>query len=541
MPLSLFHTLGGLGLFLLGMSVMTQGLRTLADEQMRSLLARFTRSPASGVFTGAVATAIIQSSSATTVAAVGFVEAGLLEFSQALGVIFGANIGTTITGWFIALFGFKLNLGDLLLPVVFAGVLMRLIGRPRLSAAGSALAGFGLVFVGIAMLQEGMLAAQEIVTPDSFPPDTIFGRLLLVLMGVALTIVTQSSSAGVAAALVAVNAGTISLSQAAAMVIGMDLGTTVTAALATVGGKVPARRTGFAHVIYNVMTAIGAFLLLSPYMAGVSAVWPGLTQSDPEIVLVGFHTFFNTLGVVAVLPFTRRFAALLIRLFPERGNPLTRRLDPLLISSRRFALDAVHATLIDVTRGLLSHLDIAMRPDSSGPEQDLEQLEEATEDCRDFLGKLNINVHTSAEYNQYLAALHTLDHQRRLLMRLKQKSRIQKVRSDAPLSEMSDTLLASIRYVIAELPPPVQTVEQMRDTNQMLKRGMKEYRRLILERTATQEISTRRAATRMDTARWLRRVGYHVWRIVFHLSSEAEVSAGAKPLARTPGQAGRSN
>ena len=334
----LIQAAGGLGLFLLGMSVMTDGLKSLADERLRSLLARSTKSPVSGVCTGAITTAILQSSSATTVAAVGFVHAGLLTFSEALGVIFGAYIGTTITGWLVALIGFKMQIGEVFLPLILFGVLLRLTGRKRARSFGTAVAGFGLIFVGISTLQSGMSGFEGIVTPDSFPPDTIAGRLLLMLIGAAITMVTQSSSAGVAAALTAVHAGTITLPQAAAMVIGMDVGTTVTAAIATIGGSTQARRTGFAHVIYNWLTAVGAFLILTPYLNLLDRMAPGTT---PEFAIVGFHTLFNTLGVIAILPFTHAFARFIERLFPDRGNPLAKRLDSSLLESPDFALQAV--------------------------------------------------------------------------------------------------------------------------------------------------------------------------------------------------------
>ena len=206
---NLLQAIGGLGLFLFGMSVMTEGLQGLAGNLLHKLLARFTRSPLSGAISGAVATAILQSSSATTVAAVGFVAAGLLTFSQALGIIFGANLGTTVTGWLVALLGLKLNIGDLTLPLVLLGALMRLFGYARVASAGTAIAGFGLVFLGITVLQQGMAVFHDVVTPDSFPADNLGGRMLLVMLGIAITLVTQSSSAGVAAALTGVYTGTL--------------------------------------------------------------------------------------------------------------------------------------------------------------------------------------------------------------------------------------------------------------------------------------------------------------------------------------------
>ncbi|MDQ1362380.1 MAG: phosphate:Na+ symporter, partial [Pseudomonadota bacterium] len=144
---STLNAIGGLGLFLLGMVIMTDGLRSMAGDAVRNVLMRFTRSPLSGAVTGAVTTVILQSSSATTVTAVGFVGAGLMSFSQALGVIFGANIGTTLRGWVIVLVGFKLQLGLILMPLILFGALARLLSRSYMAHIGFALAGFGLIFV----------------------------------------------------------------------------------------------------------------------------------------------------------------------------------------------------------------------------------------------------------------------------------------------------------------------------------------------------------------------------------------------------------
>ena len=187
MGTDVIQLLGGLGLFLLGMLVMTDGLRGLAGEQLNRRLARFTNGPVSGALAGAFTTALLQSSRATTVAAVGFVGAGLLTFVQALGVIFGANLGTTITGWLVALLGLKLQIGSLVLPLILLGALMRLFARGRWQHAGFALAGFSLLFQGIAVLQAGMVAYDGLVTPVDFPVDTWGGRLQLVAIGIAVT------------------------------------------------------------------------------------------------------------------------------------------------------------------------------------------------------------------------------------------------------------------------------------------------------------------------------------------------------------------
>ncbi|MFN3615304.1 MAG: Na/Pi cotransporter family protein, partial [Rubrimonas sp.] len=294
---------GGVGLFLLGMHMLADGLRVMAGAGLRDVLARFTRSPARGALAGTAATAALQSSSAVTVMTVGFVGAGLMTFPQAVGVILGANIGTTLTGWIVAVVGFKMQLGLTALPLLLAGVLARMFARGRAAQAGWALAGFSLIFIGIDMLQEGMAGFEGAVSPASFPDDTALGRAQLALIGLAATVVMQSSSAAMATALAAMTAGAIDFPQAAAMVIGMNVGTTVTVALVSLGGSTAMRRTALAHVLFNVMTGAVAFAILDPFTALMVAVTPGEGVGEAQLALVGFHSAFNVVGVAAVLPF----------------------------------------------------------------------------------------------------------------------------------------------------------------------------------------------------------------------------------------------
>jgi len=282
---------GGLGVFLLGLVIMTNGLQSVAGDTMRLAMLNFTKSPYSGAASGAIMTALLQSSSATTVAAVGFAGAGILTFSESLGIIFGANLGTTITGWIVAIFGFKYPLGTIVLPFILIGTILKIFANKRLASIGYAIAGFGLIFVGIAMMQEGVSGFEGIITPEIFPQDTILGRLKLIALGVLVTAITQSSSAGVAISLTLLFAGAVNFEQAAALVIGMDVGTTVTAAMATIGGNLNARRTGFSHVIYNLFTAFGAFILISPYVMFWEYIAPGELINNSEIALVAFHSF----------------------------------------------------------------------------------------------------------------------------------------------------------------------------------------------------------------------------------------------------------
>ena len=229
--------LGGIGLFLLGMKIMTDALREAAGAGLRRLLARFTTTPLRGVASGALTTAVIQSSSATTVMTVGFVGAGLLSFPHALGVIYGANIGTTVTGWIVSLVGFKLRLGTVAMGLLFMASLALLLTEGRMARLGRIAAGFSLLFIGLDMMQDSMSGAGGWLHPDRMPSDGIGGLLIMAFVGLAMTVVMQSSSAAVAVVLVLLDSGALTLMHAAAAVIGMNLGTTFTALLAVLGGS----------------------------------------------------------------------------------------------------------------------------------------------------------------------------------------------------------------------------------------------------------------------------------------------------------------
>ena len=498
---------------------MTTGLGDLADDRLRGLLGRATRSPAGGALTGAVATAALQSSSATTVAAIGFVSAGLMSFTQALGIIFGANIGTTITGWLVALVGFKLKLGTLLLPMILVGVILQLTSsRSQRRGLGNAIAGFGLIFVGLDILQAGMSSFSDVLTPESFPPDTLIGRMLLLLIGLVMTVVTQSSSAGVAIALTAVNVGTISLSQAAAMVIGMDVGTTITALIATIGGTLHAKRTGWSHVIYNMLTGIAAFILLTPYLSVLSVAIPGIEKSDPEIALVGFHSFFNLIGVIVILPFTKHFAELIIRLVPEQGNPLLHRLDSKLKNAPELSVAAAEATARDLVSIVFTQLNNRMVGTDKPAVVKYEQVDEAIRATQAFINSVNLESDKQQLYDRQQSAMHILDHLRRLMVRLSDQKRVDAILSMAGLDNERIRLAVSTKE-IAAAPESVnaQSVKRYRADYEQLKKKQKAIRRESIAAAVRGDCDVNTVGRQTNATRSFRRMGYHFWRIVVHL------------------------
>lgn len=511
---------GGLGLFLLGMIVMTEGLRRLAGDAMRSALMRFTRSPVSGAVTGAVTTAVLQSSSAMTLAAVGFVSAGLVGFPEALGVIFGANIGTTITGWLVALLGLKLKLGSIVMPLILVGVLMHLFGSKKIAHSGYALAGFGLIFVGISVLQSGMSELQGIVTPEFFPGDDWAGRLKLVGLGILVTVITQSSSAGVAAALTAVYAGTINFNQAAALVIGMDIGTTATALLATLGGTTGARRTGVSHVIYNLFTGSAALLLITPYTLLVDIIAPGQLVKNAEIVLVAFHTLFNLVGVIVVLPFTRQFATLIEYLVKDRERSYSKPLPVALLNDPALALNAVQETILLQLEVLLWHARAILDDQESTGRAHLGELKHALHDTHVYLDDVRVSSEQKNEWQRAVSYFHVLDHMQRLHERCEEEEyRAVVARSSPGLAELSKLFSGTINTVINELHAQnfsgaSATAAQ---TAARIHQDIVPLRDAVMNQIAGVDLDVNQGTGLLEAIRWLDRASNHVSEICQNL------------------------
>ncbi|ABS64466.1 Na+/Picotransporter [Parvibaculum lavamentivorans DS-1] len=306
---------GGVGLFLVGMWLMTEGLKVAAGPSLKALLERWTNTRLRGLVSGFAVTALVQSSSAVTVATIGFVNAGVLTLRQAVWVIFGSNVGTTMTGWMVAIIGFNVNIEFLALPLVGVGMMVRLTspGSAR-GALGEALTGFGLFFLGVAVLKDsfgGIAAGLSVdALSDGFMQDFLF-----VLAGFFITALAQSSSASIAIALSAVSSGLIGLETGAAMVIGANLGTTVTGLLAVLNATSNAKRVAASHLIFNLATGAIAFLILPGFVAIIS--WLAVTELalGAAAVLALFHTLFNVLGVVLFWGLTDRLIAKLETLF----------------------------------------------------------------------------------------------------------------------------------------------------------------------------------------------------------------------------------
>ncbi len=512
--------LGGLGLFLLGMIVMTAGLRELAGDAIRTALMRFTHTPSSGALTGATCTAILQSSSATTVAAVGFVAAGLMSFTSALGIVFGANLGTTVTGWLVALIGFKLKIGLLAMPMVLVGAILRLFGSGKLSSAGFALAGFGLIFVGISVMQEGMSNLQGIITPETLPSDTAIGRIQIVLLGMLATIITQSSSAGVAATMTALYAGAISFEQGLALIIGMDVGTTVTAILATIGTTTSARRTGVSHIAYNLLTATVALLLISPYITTVNMIWPGALQNNAEISLVAFHSLFNIIGIMLILPFAGQFAHLLIKLVPDKQPRYPYPREKALLDSPALALAEVEKSAIKAFQVLLNHIQAILTNNQQGQRAELAELQQALDGTHVYLDEIQVRSTVEADWAQLLALVHVLDHLQRLHERCEEdEDRAITAGEKEELTAMHAILLLAVQECINAIKRQDRAalVKNARAAHCQIAAKRKLQRDAVAELIASGSMDVPEATDHLEAIRWMYRVSYHIERVGLHL------------------------
>jgi phosphate:Na+ symporter len=334
---------GGIGLFLLGMRLMSDGLKVAAGPALRDLLGRATRSRLRALAAGGLITALVQSSSAVIFATIGFVNAGLLSLGQAVGVIFGANLGTTLTSWIVAVIGFNVKLQMLAMPAVALGMLLW-VGGGRRAALGQALAGFGIFFLGLDVLKDAFAGLGDSLDLARWAGEGALQLLLFVGIGFVLTLLMQSSSAALAVTLTAAAGGVIALPAAAAMVIGANVGTTSTALFATIGATAAARRAAAAHVIFNLVAAIASLLLLPLLL--VSARWlveAFTAQAQPAVVLAAIHTLAKLLGVALMWPFTNRLVHWLEQRFERRdADPgLPHHLDRNVLSTPRLALDAL--------------------------------------------------------------------------------------------------------------------------------------------------------------------------------------------------------
>ncbi len=311
--LQIFTLFGALGMFLYGMNLMSSGLQKASGDKLRGFLSAMTSNPFKGVMTGLGITSIIQSSSATTVMVVSFVNAGLLTLMQAIGVIMGANIGTTVTAWLVSWLGFKADISILAIPLMALGFLFSNSKKNQRQNIGEIVVGFCLLFLGLSFMKESVPDLNEtpqvlefVKTWSSYGFSSV---LIFLAFGTALTLVLQSSSATMALTLIMLSMGWIPFEMACAMVLGENIGTTITANIAASVGNTQAKRAAMSHTLFNVFGVLWALIFFKPFLSLVEGIIESLGVTDPSTAalygLSMLHTLFNTINTLLLIWFVK--------------------------------------------------------------------------------------------------------------------------------------------------------------------------------------------------------------------------------------------
>jgi phosphate:Na+ symporter len=545
--------LGGIGLFLLGMSVMTEGLKALAGSALRTVLSKAAATPLRGSFWGALITLLVQSSSATTMTTIGLVSAGLLTFPQGLGLVFGANVGTTGTGWLVALIGVRVSLTAAALPMIFVGALIRLLASGRVSGTGAALAGFGLLLFGLTTLQQGMGGLAERLHPADLPavlasPEGgwwwgMLGALVLVVVGLLMTAVMQSSTAAIAVTLSAYFAGAIGLDQGCALIIGQNIGTATSSALAAIGASTTAKRLAIAYVLFKMIAAVIALVLfpiVTPLLVRASKAIDGVT------LLAAYHTAYNLVGVLVLLPLIDRFTRLVERILPERGSPLTRCLDPSALATPIVAVEAARRTIARALAAVCGSVEAALAAEISGepdPGKGAISVHEAVDALRQaqvFLSDVARPPDTDDEQRRLTSTLHALDHASRLAETAGgiDFGTVRGGPDDARAGELcadAMRIATSVADHVAVLPgvdasPPAapaasgakalstdEALVQLERCATELEKLQRTHRSATLGAVANGTLTADTAMVRVDTLRSLLALARHAWRSTVHL------------------------
>jgi phosphate:Na+ symporter len=515
--------LGGLGLFLLGIHHLTEGLKGLAGDSLRRALQTLVAGRLSAVVSGALFTVAIQSSTATTLTVIGFVSAGLVTFSQAVGVIVGATFGTTSTPWLVAIFGFRVSISAGALPMLGIGGFLWLIAKGRTRSLGAILAGFGLLFIGIEYLQRGMEGISWNL--DAIGGNGFGWQWILTGVGILMSIVMQSSSAAAATTLVALHAGSLTFDQACAMIVGQSVGTAATSAIVAIGGGLAVRRAALAHIIYNVSVGVIGIVLLGPMTA--AADWVGARLDDPEgvLALAAFSSIFKLAGVLAFFPWLNRFAQLIVGISGKGAESAVAHLEPTLAEAGGpVALEAAWRAILEVARGAVDAIGRRLAGETVG----YEPLIDAVGQIEHFLQSLSLETIDLGAIEPRLVRLcHALDHLTQL------HDDLTSIPStvggwQAPVG-FNLGARALTRWLDATEDPGAVSnpaiSKALEDASKQLSAERKASRDEILEEVALQRTPTATARGVLETRGWADNALHHAWR----LAESLRIASGNQP------------
>lgn len=338
----IFNFVGALALLLWGMDLLSSGIQKGAGNKLQKLLSVVSGNRFTAVFTGLLVTGIIQSSSATTVMVVSFVNAQILSLTQAIGIIFGANIGTTVTAWIVSFLGFSFSVSAFAIPLIGIGFFLKSLKKSKIKNFSDLFLGFGMLFLGLDLLGDTLSLNPESVSFINSITDWGFlGIIVGVLIGAVLTGLIHSSSAFTAIILTMAAAGSINWKLSAALVLGSNIGTTIDAVLSSIGASTNAKRAAAVHVGFNICGTIIAIICFNPFLSLVDLIVPGTPESNITNHIAMLHTVFNTCSTLIFLPFVNQIAMLVSKLIKEPKSQVEKEYKlPLIITQNRYTIDS---------------------------------------------------------------------------------------------------------------------------------------------------------------------------------------------------------
>jgi phosphate:Na+ symporter len=503
--------LGGIGLFLLGIHHLTEGLKGLSGDSLRYTLQRFVSARFSAVASGVLLTVATQSSTATILTVIGFVGAGLVTLPQAIAVNMGATLGTTSTPWMVAILGLRFRIATAALPILGVGAFLWLIARGKTRSLGAVLAGFGLIFIGIDYLQTGMAGIRWNLEAWA---GTGYGAMwILAGIGIVMTVVMQSSSAAAATTLVALDTGSLTFEQGCAMIVGQSIGTAATTGLAGITGGLEVRRAALAHIAYSLIAGVLAMLFLRPLTG--AAEWVGSRLDDPHgvLALAAFSTIFKLAGIAVFYPWLDPFARLIVRISGEGSASAVGRLEPTVArAGGAVALEASWRAILEVAHGAVE----ASRCRLAGEAVTYQPAGEAIQLIERFLESLSLETTDLRTIGPRLVRLsHALDHLTELDDDLGSIPPVAGDWQPPPGFEASvgalTAWLDATRDLEAEPAPAI--FKALEEASKQLRDERRAGREKLLADVALQRTPAATARAGLDTLAWANGAVYHAWRL----------------------------
>jgi phosphate:Na+ symporter len=512
--------LGGIGLFLLGIHHLTEGLKGLSGDSLRRVLQKVVSGRYSAVVSGVLLTVATQSSTATILTVIGFVGAGLVTLPQAIAVNMGATFGTTSTPWMVAFFGLRLRIAMAALPILGVGAFLWLVARGKTRSLGAVLAGFGLIFTGIDFLQAGMVGVSWDL--QALAGNGVGAMWILAGIGIVMTVVMQSSSAAAATTLVALDAGSLTFEQGCAMVVGQSVGTAATTALAVISGGLAVRRAALAHIAYSLVTGVLGMLLLTPLTS--AAQWVGARLDDPNgvLALAAFSSIFKFAGIAVFYPWLDPFARLIVRISGEGSASAVSRLEPIVArAGGAVALEASWRAILEVAHGAVD----AGRRRLAGEAVRHQPAGDAIQQIEHFLESLSLEATDLGTFGPRLVQLaHALDHLTELDGDLRSTPPVTADWQPPPGFDAGARALAA--WLAATKDPEAEAApaicKALEEVSQQLSAERKTGREKLLADVALQRTPAATARAGLDALAWANSAVFHAW----HLAEALRIASG---------------